>query len=137
MNVIDSDCFTKYIQAEVKIVPAANQRLLRSDQQAASKQDEAEPSAIQAFYKLLGESKRRRMTGSGSDSHNRLSFDVDALKLIPGDTDVRRFSLNAQPSIEEEMILAVSEGQDKHIVQQRDNRRWKLQGNKSASCFPR
>lgn len=120
--VISNTCFTSYIQAQLKILPASTRRQLRADQHQDSADDSQEMFAIEAFYELLEKSSSRRRLESTSDFSSRsLSFDVDSLKVIPSESDVQRFSLNSQPSVEEEMILAVGEGLDEHLTHQREH----------------
>lgn len=122
VKVVSSVCHTTYIQAKVKILAGGNaaaRRRLRADQHLESVVDEEDISAMDAFYTLLESSSSRRLF-STDHSDLRVSFEVDSLKIIPGDSDIERFSLNAQPTIEEELILAAGEGCDEHAVQQRE-----------------
>ncbi|CAB9509704.1 Cupin superfamily protein [Seminavis robusta] len=47
-------------------------------------------------------------------------FSVSDLELILHESDVQRYSLDAPPSIEEELIMAVREGIDDHSLKQRE-----------------
>ncbi|CAB9521505.1 Cupin superfamily protein [Seminavis robusta] len=48
------------------------------------------------------------------------TFSVRNLELILHESDVQRYSLDAPPSIEEQLIVAVSEGIDDHSLKQRE-----------------
>ena len=123
VSIVSASCDGTNTVARVRIGPSAGGRRLRHD--------EGDHTFLSAFYyfvdmasgldSVTNDDNDRTLMSMSTDGTDTdcFSFSVGNMELIPGESDVKTYRFDAKLTLEEEMIMAATEGCYSHHLEER------------------